>query len=222
MIKSSQRGLLPEAGIKELPAEEPAAIVKHLVADLAATANGVSSTSGEKMDSDLSAAVAPSNSVLIANHGFKLVILADGKPGIEATITRPDGNQVTIQLCEGVRGERSEEIYNYGYGRKKLKGATLISHEDFVAVADSLLEAIKGFKVLDGVLQTEDEALIKAHQILEEGVRRDIGFSCAKFDSNDMGGVSGRRFGSGPYVWHEIDVHRDHCAGFLSPPAESK
>jgi hypothetical protein len=86
---------------------------------------------------------AEENSVSIANHGFKLVTLADDKPGIEATITRPDGTQVTIQLCEGARGERYVDLKEYG--KNNLKGATLISREDFVAVVDSLLKAIKGF-----------------------------------------------------------------------------
>ncbi len=164
-------------------------------------------------------AAAEENSASIANHGFKSVTLADGKPGIEATITRPDGNQVTIQLCEGARGERYADLTKYG--EEQLKGAILISHEDFEAVADSLLEAIKGLAVLDGVLQTGDEALKKAHKILEEGVARDIGVSCAKFESNDMGGVSGRQVPVLGIFWTE-DGYRSVCAGFFYPPAESK
>jgi hypothetical protein len=163
--------------------------------------------------------VAEENSVSIANHGFKLVTLADGQPGIEATITRPDGNQVTIQLCEGAKGEPYVDLKEYG--KNNLKGATLISREDFVAVVDSLLKAIKGFRVPDGVLQTEDEALKKAYQIVTEGVRRDGGFSWAEFEFDDKGGVSGRRVGGFDSLWR-VDVFRDRCAAFVSPPAESK
>jgi hypothetical protein len=156
-------------------------------------------------------------SVSIANHGFKLVTLADGKPGIEATITRLDGKQVTIQLCEGARGEMYDSLKKYG--KNNLKGAALISHQDFVAVVDSLLKAIKGFRVPDGVLQTEDEALKKAYQIVTEGVRRDGGFSWAKFDFDEKGGVSGRRVLGIDDHWIG-NVDRNHCAAFVSPPAE--
>jgi len=163
--------------------------------------------------------VAEENSVSIANHGFKSVPLADGKPGIEATITRPDGSQVTIQLCEGARGERYVDLKDYG--ENNLKGATLISREDFVAVVDSLLKAIKGFRVPDGVLQTEDEALKKAYQIVTEGVRRDGGFSWAEFEFDDKGGVSGRRVYVNGRNWNVRGL-RTSCAAFVSPPAESK
>ncbi len=163
--------------------------------------------------------VAEENTVSIADHGFKLVTLADGKPGIEATITRPDGSQVTIQLCEGARGEWYVALEEYG--KNNLKGATLISHEDFVAVVDSLLKAIKGFTVPDGVLQTEDEALKKAYQIVTEGVRRDGGFSWAVFEFDDKGGVSGRRVSGDVSYWGD-DVYRFNCAAFVSLPAESK
>ncbi len=190
-----------------------------MLADLAATANRVSLKTGEKMDSALSVEVAASNSVSTAKHGFKLVTLADGKSGIEATITRPDGTQVTIQLCEGARGEPC--VYLEQYGKNKLKGATLISHEDFVAVVDSLLKAIKGFRVPGGVLQTEDQALKKAYQIVTEGVRRDGGFSWAVFGFDDKGGVSGRRVYDDDNFWFVDDFH-NLCAAFVSPPAESK
>jgi hypothetical protein len=133
---------------------------------------------------------ADENSVSIADHGFKLVTLADGSPGIEATITRPDGTQVTIQLCEGARGTHYEDLEEYG--KNNLKVATLISDEDFVAVVDRLLKVIKGFAVSSGALQTEDEALKKAYQIVTQGVRRKGGVSCAEFEFDDNGRVSGR------------------------------
>ena len=163
---------------------------------------------------------AETNSVSIDNHGFKLVEkLADGKPGIEATITRRDGEQVTIQLCEGARGEFYVDLTQYG--KDKLNGAILISHEDFLAVVGSLLKAIKGFTVSGDVLQTEDEALRKAYQIVTEGVRRDGGFSWAEFEFDDKGGVSGRRVYVLARDWDDGDG-RGHCAAFASPPAESK
>jgi hypothetical protein len=161
---------------------------------------------------------AEAKSVSMDNHGFKWVEkLADGKPGVEVTIKRRDGTQVTIQLCEGARGAWYNDLKKYG--EYKLQGATLISRDDFVTVADSLLKAIKGFTVSDGVLQTEDEALKKAYQIVTEGVRRDGGFSWAKFDFDEKGGVSGRRVLGIDDHWIG-NVDRNHCAAFVSPPAD--
>jgi|GEM_PF-2362802 len=240
MRESIRTGLSPAASaalkgietaleeINKLPEQDQAAILKeptlqHLLSQLVEAANRVSLATGKKMNSVLSAEVAASNTVSKAEHGFKLVPLADGQPGIEATIIRPDGNQVTIQLCEGARGQGQAGLEQYG--KNNLKGAPLISREDFVAVVDSLLKAIKGFTVPDGALQTEEKALKKAYQIVTEGVWRDGGFSWAEFDEfDDKGGVSGRRvFGFSVHSWQaHARAYRLCCAAFVSPPAESK
>jgi hypothetical protein len=60
-------------GIEKLSVQDQAAISKRLFAKLAAAANSVSPTTGEKMDSALSVEVAASNTVENATHGFSIV-----------------------------------------------------------------------------------------------------------------------------------------------------
>jgi hypothetical protein len=154
---------------------------------------------------------AEKRSVSRDNHGFKCAILADGKPGIEATITRPNGTQVTIQLSEGARGTFYNDLAEYG--KANLKGATLISQEDFEALVESLTGAIKGLKVVNGVLQTDDEDLIKAHRLLIYGVRRAGGFSRAIFDLDDLSCVSASRVDNS-----QPAATIGYGAAFVSPP----
>jgi hypothetical protein len=152
-------------------------------------------------------------------HGFNQVTACDGTKAIEVKITRTNGEEVTYLLSEGARGTRYQELA--GYGNHKLNGATLVSYLDFVAVVDSLLEAIRGLKEVRGVLQAEDAALKKAHQIVSEGVRRDGGFSWVVFDLDDRGAVAGRRIFGGGSGWVD-GGYRCYCALFGASPAESK
>jgi len=158
--------------------------------------------------------------VKTASHGFRQVTAPDGTAAIEVKITRPNGEDVTCLLSEGARGKWYRDLADYG--KDKLLGATLLSRNDFKAVVDSLYEAISGQKVANGALQIEDAALKQAYQIVTEGVRRDGGFSWAKFDLDSGGAVVGRRVdGLGRGAWYDYDF-RFRCALFVSPPAESK
>ncbi len=98
------------------------------------------------------------------------------------------------------------------YGKNNLKRATLISREDFVAVVESLTEAIKGLKVFDDALQTDDEALKKAYQIVTEGVLRDGGSSWAEFDLDGRCAVSGGGVRDSAFTDYNDDIaDRNHC-----------
>ena len=155
-----------------------------------------------------------------ASHGFKQVTAPDGTAAIEVKITRANGSEVTCLLSEGARGKWYRDLA--AYGENELKGATLLSSDDFKAVVTSLFNAIKGQKVVDRVLQTEDEYLKKAYQIIvTEGVRRDGGFSWAEFDLDSGGAVVGRRVDGFGSVWLD-PAARCGCALFVASPAESK
>jgi hypothetical protein len=82
MIEGSPRGLSPEAAkalkrIKKLSAEEQAAIAQ-LIAKLAEAANRVSSATGDKMNSALSAAVAASKTPALTNEFAPFVVFDNG------------------------------------------------------------------------------------------------------------------------------------------------
>jgi hypothetical protein len=157
--------------------------------------------------------------VKTASHGFRQVTAPDGTAAIEVKITRPNGEDVTCLLSEGARGKWYGDLADYG--KDKLQGATLLSHADFEAVVDSLFQAINGQKVANGALQTEDQALKQAYQIVTEGVRWDGGFSWADFVLDSGGAVVGRRVDDIVISWHDR-YSRGRCALFVSPPAESK
>ena len=152
-------------------------------------------------------------------HGFKQVIAPDGTAAIEVKITRPNGEEVTCLLSEGARGKLYQDLRDYG--KNELRGATLLSHDDFKAVVESLFSVIRGQKVDNGVLQTGDAALKQAYQIVTKGVRRDGGFSWAVFDVDERGAVAGRRVCPRGYSWCGPDS-RAYCASYRAAPAELK
>lgn len=153
-------------------------------------------------------------------HGFKQLTAPDGKAAIEVRITRSHGGKVTCLLSEGVRGKWYRELADYG--RNELQGVTLLSQDDFKAVVESLYSAIRGQKVVKGVLQTDDAALKQAYQIVTEGLRRDgRWFSWARFDLDKEGAVAGRPVYGNGYAWRVRD-YRNFCALFGALPAELK
>jgi hypothetical protein len=155
--------------------------------------------------------------VKTATHGFKQVTAPDGIAAIEVKITRPTGEEVTCLLSEGAKGILYSKLADYG--KNQLTGASLLTQDDFEAVVTSLFNAIKGLKVVNKVLQTRDEALKQAYTIVTEGVRRDLGFSWAKFDLDSEGGVSGHYVDAYALSWY-VNLYRFACAAFVSPPAE--
>jgi len=153
-----------------------------------------------------------------ATHGFKQGTAPDDTAAIEVKIRRPTGEEVTCLFSEEARGKLYEQLATYG--KNDLKGATLLTHDDFKAVVDSLYNAIRGYKVVKYALQTEDQALQQAYKIVTDGVRRDGGFSWAAFALDDGGAVVDRSVSVGGFL---IDsYYRNHCAAFVCPPAESK
>jgi hypothetical protein len=157
--------------------------------------------------------------VKTASHGFRQVTAPDGTAAIEVKITRPNGEDVTCLVSQGARGKWYRGLADYG--RNELQGATLLSRNEFKAVVESLYKAISGQKVANGALQTEDQALKQAYQIVTEGVRRDEGFSWAEFVLDSGGAVVSRRVDGYDGFW-DADSYRSLCALFVSPPAESK
>jgi hypothetical protein len=160
-----------------------------------------------------------SGQAISTTHGFKQGRAPDDTAAIEVKITRPNGEEVTCLLSEGAKGKVYSQLATYG--KKDLKGATLLTHDDFKAVVDSLYSAIKGYTAVKDALQTEDQALQQAYIIVTEGVRRAGGFSWAKFDLDSGGAVVGRRVNDHDLYWRDGNT-RFCCAAFVSPPAESK
>jgi hypothetical protein len=203
---------LSEAGknalkaVKALPPAEQAIIVLALAAKIAQKVSTAGSEQIGKSSSEIE------QGIKTASHGFKQVTAA-----IEVKITRPTGEEVTILLSEGARGKLYRELADYG--KNELKGATLLTREDFEAVVYSLFEAIKGLKVVKGALQTKDAALKQAYNIVKDGVRAADGFWWGKFDLDSGGAVVGQRVHVHDGGWG--DSFRDDCAAFASPPAET-
>ena len=209
-------------GIENLSVQDQDAIGQRLFAKLAAKANSVSPTTGDKMNSALSAGVAASNTVENATHGFSIVTAADGQRAVQFIKTRDDGTTVTFQLCEGARGTPYSALAQYG--NEKLKGATLKTHSEFKEMVDELFKAVKGLMVANGELQTGDEALKLAFKIVQEGVRREDGSSWVEFHTEDKDGgraVSDRRVLGYAYVLRAYD-YRYRCAFFGVSSPESK
>lgn len=212
----SPRATKALAAVQELPQAELAQVVAIASTDLANRISAVAENSTSAKRAKASAEVVEGVKAALA-HGFKQVEAPD--EAIEVKITRPNGEEVTCRLSEGARDKRYEELA--GYGKVKLQNATLLSLTDFDAVVESLYKAIKGKKVTNGALQTEDAALKQAYQIATEGVRTDGGFSRGVFDLDHGGAVAGRRF-----VDYDnrcsADGFRGFCALFGASPAESK
>jgi hypothetical protein len=203
--------------LKDLPLAEQATVVSFASAHLAAEIAQKVSTAGSEQLGKASSEI--EQGIKTASHGFKQVTAPDVTAAIEVKITRPTGEEVTILLSEGARGKLYRELADYG--KNELKGATLLTREDFKAVVDSLFQAINGLKVVNCVLQTEDAALKQAYKIVRAGVRRAYGFSWTVFDVDGGGAVVGRRVLVNDYDWHRT-IDRNHCAAFASPPAESQ
>jgi hypothetical protein len=88
-------------------------------------------------------------------------------------------------------------------------------------VVESLYYAIRGLRVGNEVLQTEDAALKQTYQIVTQGVRRDGRYSWASFDLDEEGAVADRRVHVCGHDWRVFD-HSSHCALFDGSPRESK
>jgi hypothetical protein len=206
------------AALNALPPTELAAVVAIASATLATKIRDAVPNSTSKKRAEASSKLVEGVQAARA-HGFKQVRAPDGTTAIEVKITRPNGEEVTCLLSEGARGKLYQELA--GYGKNELQGATLLSHDDFEAVVESLDSTIRGQKVDNGVLQTEDAALKQAYQIVTKGVRRDGGFSWAVFDVDERGAVAGRRVGASDF-WLGAGAYRDDCALFGAAPAELK
>jgi hypothetical protein len=207
-------------GIENLSVQDQAAIGQRLFAKLAAKANSVSLTIGDKMNSALSAGVAASNTVENATHGFSIVQDADGNNAVKFSKAREDGKIVTYWLCEGARGVSRDDLAQYGID--KLQGATLKTHDELRKfVEQDLNPAIKGLREIDGVLQTKDEALKLAHSLLQLGVRTANSNAYIAFDTENKSygrAVSGGRvFGR---YWRDF-AYRYGCAFFGASSPES-
>ena len=220
----SPQGKAAIESINALSLEEHGKVVSLASVELAARIAKVVGTANPEARAEASSSVA--SSVLAAaapaisnTHDFKLVSAPDGTAAIEVTITGRNGAEITCLLSEGARGKSPHEVA--GYGTEKLKGATLLSREGFHAVVDSLFEAIKGKRVVDGDLQTEDLAVRKAYQIVNEGVRTRGHYLWARFDFDNGGAVVGRRVDGYDGYW-DAYYFRDSCAAFVAPPAEKK
>ena len=214
----SQKAQEAIAALNALPLTELEAVVAIASATLATKIRDAVPNSTSEKRAEASSKLVEGVQAARA-HGFKQVTAPDGTTAIEVKIMRPNGEEVTCLLSEGARGKLYQELRDYG--KNELQGATLLSHDDFKAVVESLFSVIRGQKVDNGVLQTEDAALKQAYQIVTQGVRRDGGFSWAVFDLDEGGAVAaGRVWGSGDR-WDVFDA-RAYWALFDAAPAELK
>jgi hypothetical protein len=211
----SSDGRAALAAVQKLPPAEQARVVALVSTELAARIADAAPTSTPEKIAQASSAISDGIQAARA-HGFREVKAPDGTAAIEVKITRRNGEEVTCLLSEGARGKLYPDLA--GYGKNELQGVTLLSHDDFKAVVESLYKAILGQGVVKGVLQTEDAALKQAYQIVTEGVRRDGGLSWVVFELDDEGAVAGRRV-NGSVCWDGCG-HRSDCALFGAAPAE--
>jgi hypothetical protein len=223
---SIERELSPAAqrvleGIAELSVQDQFAIVKCLVDNLAAAASRVSPTTGQKMNSALSAEVAASNPVKSATHGFSIVQDADGNNAVKFSQARGDGKIVTYWLSEGARGVSRADLPQYG--ENKLKGAVLKPHSELEMMVEQYWNpAVQGLVEIEGALQTEDEALKLAYRLLRLGARTADSNACIAFDTGNTS--SGRARPGGRvaygYFWNVYESRR-RCAFFGASSPES-
>lgn len=219
----AQQGLSPKAqeaiaALKALPPTELEAVVAIASVELATKIAGAAEKSTPENRAAASSALTEGIQVA-CNHGFERIQLSDGSNAIKVKITRPTGQEAACLLSEGARGKWSRELATYG--KDKLKGASLLTHADFAAVVGKLYTAIKGHKVVNGVLRTEDAALNEAYKIVTQGVRRHGGFSWATFHLHEGGAGAACRVDGCGYDW-DAHVTRCSCALFGVSPAESK
>jgi hypothetical protein len=161
-----------------------------------------------------------SSTIKTATHGFSIVTAADGKRAVQFIKTLDDGTKVTYQICEGARGTPYWQLAQYG--KEKLKGATLRTHSEFEEMVDELFKAVEGQMVADGELQTEDEALKLAFQIVQEGVSTKGCWLFAQFfteEEEEGRAVSGRRVRADGWDGYG---YRLTCAFFGVSSPESK
>jgi hypothetical protein len=202
------------AMVTELSITEKARILQALAVELANAVKSASTTTGANLEGALSTELESATSIKTASHGFSIVKAADGTQAVQFNKTLDDGTTVTFQLCEGARGTWSSKLAMYG--RDKLNGAELKSHSDFSEMVDALLQEVKGLKVENGELQTDDKALKLAYQRVQEPVRRARGVSFATFETEetvDGRAVSGRRVVGDDRIWGG-SVYRLDCAFF--------
>ncbi len=209
-------------GIENLSTVDKFAVFQTFLADLAAAANRVSPTTGDKMSSALSVEVAASNRVENATHGFSIVHDADGYNAVKFSKAREDGTIETYLLPAGVKGVSLYDLAQYG--KEKLKGAELKPHSELVKfVEQDLNPAIKGLPEIDGVLQTKDKALKLAHSLLQLGVRTANSNAYIAFDTENKSSgraVSGGRVDAFGRYWDDR-AGRSICAFFGASSPES-
>ena len=209
-------------GIENLSVQDQAAIGHRLFAKLAAKANSVSPTTGDKMDSALSAGVAASNTVENATHGFSIVQDAAGNNAVKFSEAREDGTIATYWFSEGARGVSRDDLAQYG--KEKLNGAELKPHSELKKMVEQDLNpAVKGLPEINGVLQTNDEALKLAHSLLQLGVRTANSNAYIAFDTENKSSgraVSGGRVNDSPTRWNGYH-DRYLCAFFGASSPES-
>jgi hypothetical protein len=199
MIESSRADLSPaaKAALEEtekLSTVDKFAVVLQLIADLAAAANRVSPPTGEKMDSGLSVEVAASNTVENATHGFSIVQDAAGNNAVKFSTAREDGTIATYWLPVGARGVSRDDLVQYG--KENLNGAELKPHSELEEFVKQYVNpAVEGLLEIDGVLQTNDEALKLAHSLLQLGVRTANSNAYIAFDTENKS--SGRAVSGG-------------------------
>jgi hypothetical protein len=227
MIESSRTDLSPAAeaaweGIEKLSVQDQAAIGQRLFAKLAAAANSVSPTTGEKMDSALSVEVAASNTVENATHGFSIVQDAAGNNAVKFSTAREDGTIATYWFSEGARGVSRDDLAQYG--KEKLNGAELEPHSELKKMVEQDLNpAVKGLLEINGVLQTNDEALKLAHSLLQLGVRTANSTAYIVFDTENKSSgraVSGWAVRAYDDRWGGLDDRR-YCGFFGASSPES-
>ncbi|MEN9847057.1 MAG: hypothetical protein RIS36_2204 [Pseudomonadota bacterium] len=126
-----------------------------------------------RSESNLATAPEAASTIKTATHGFSIVTAADGYRAVQFIQTLKNGTTETFQICEGARGIETYQLASYGINR--LEGATLRAHHEFKRMVKELLKSVKGLMVVNEELQTGDEALKLAYQIVQEGVRRQEG-----------------------------------------------
>jgi hypothetical protein len=217
-IKSVAKPKLERNPLREAsPVDDEVIKVTSLTGQVSAAAERVSPSTGREMHEALVSGIrAAQEANLKVDHGFRVVTALDNKPAVEITITRNNSTEVTLNLCEGARGKLCDELAPYG--ARELKGAGLLPHADFEAMVARLFKAIENFHDVDGVLQTDDAALKRVYELVQEGVRTDNGVSWVVFGTRKMEGgsvvSSYKVHGNNPaFSWYANCAH-NFCALF--------
>lgn len=209
-------------GMINLSVQDKTAVVQVLMGEISKAANSAPPATGAKMETALSTALASTTQVKTATHGFSIVRAADGERAVQFIEKLDDGTTNKFQLCKGAQGVRYRGLAQYG--NEELKGAKLGAASKFDDMVDALLKAVKGLMVADGKLQTEDEGLKLAFEIVQQGVRIEGGGARAEFLTEDKEGgqaVSGCRVYAHKHRWL-VRVSKNHSAFFDVSSPESK